>query len=123
MNSLSELEDAVIGHLVKTKHKGRINKYEALIRSAVKLDASGCDGWIMVEVESTIERTLSGLRDEDLYAIWEETENGQLTPEEGTDLQCRTAMIHDICMEAIQAIAKTVCSEAEGRVAKKRRKA
>ena len=40
MDNLSELEDSVIRHLMKMKHKGNVSKYHALIKSAVKLDVT-----------------------------------------------------------------------------------
>ena len=123
MDSLSELEDSVITYLMKMKHKGKVSKYHALIKSAVKLEGIGCDGEIMMEVEKSIDSILSDLPDEDLHRIWQETENGQMDEEEGGYVQCRGGMIHDITIDALQAIAETICAEAKRNIASRRRKA
>ena len=123
MDSLSELEDSVITCFMKMKHKGNVSKYHALIKSAVKLEGIGCDGKIMMEVEKTIDSILSDLPDEDLHSIWQETENGQMGEEEGGYVQCRGGMIHDITIDALQAIAETICSEARRNIASGRGKA
>ncbi len=50
MTSIFDIEALVIEKLCQMTHKGRISKYEALVLSAISLNAEGCDGFIMREV-------------------------------------------------------------------------
>ncbi len=123
MISLFEIEDLVIDKLSKTKHKGRVDKYEALVKSAISMDAMGCDGRIMIDAELVIESALHDLSDENLFGFYAETEAGQEAAAQELGPACRESVVQDVVVEVLQHIAETVCSEARERISKKRKKA
>ncbi len=119
MASLFEIEDQVIDRLSKTKHKGRVSKYEALIKSAVSTNAMSCDGLIMMEAQSIIETALNDLSNQDLIAVYNESEAGQEASTQDLEPVCRESMTHDVLVEILQRIGETVCSEARERMSRK----
>ena len=121
MTSLFEIEDLVIDKLSKTKHKGGVSKYEALIKSAVPMDGMGCDGFIMMDAEKMITEALNNLSDQDMLAVYNESEPGQEAFAQDFEPVCRESMTHDVVVEVIQRIAETVCSEALKRIKQKRK--
>ena len=123
MISLFEIEDLVIDKLSQTKHKGRVDKYEALVKSAISMDAMGCDGRIIIEAELVIESALHNLSDENLFAVYAETEAGQEASAQELEPACREGVVQDVVVEVLQHIAETVCSEARERMSQKRKKA
>ncbi len=123
MISLFEIEHFVIDKLSQTKHKGRVDKYEALIKSAISMDAMGCDGRIIIEAELVIESALHDLSDENLFAVYAETEAGQEASAQALEPACREGVVQDVVVEVLQHIAENVCSEARERMRQKRKKA
>jgi len=111
-----DIEELVIEKLRQMKHKGRISKYEALVTSAISLNTKGCDGFIMMEVESLIDTTLRGLGEEGLIAIYDTTEIRQEASEQNLELSCKESMIEDITNEIQRHIAEAVCPEANQRM-------
>ena len=122
MISLFEIEDRIIEKLSKTKHKGALTKYEALVKSAISMDAMGCDGWIMMEAQAMIETALNELSDQDLFAVHEDSEAGQEASAQNLEPVCKASMKHDLCVELLQRIAEIVCSEARERMRRKRKR-
>jgi hypothetical protein len=113
MTSIFEIENLIIEKLSNIRHKGRTTKYEALVKSAIKLNANGCDGKIIMEAESMIKAALTELAIEDLIAIYNDTEVGQTESAQGFEPDCRESMIQDVTVELLQRIAEAICSEAE----------
>ena len=123
MTSLLEIEDRVIDRLSKTKQKGRVTKYEALVKSAVSMNAMGCDGLIMMEVQSMIEAALKDLSDQGLIVVYNESEAGQEASAQDIEPVSRESMTHDVLVELLPRIAEAVCTEARERISRKRKMA
>ena len=122
MISIFDIEALVIEKLRQTQHKGRLSKYEALVQSAISLNAQGCDGFIMMEVESLIDTALNELDEGDLTAIYYETEMGMEASAQDLEPTSKEWMLHDVTGEVQEHIAEAICSEANERIKRTTRK-
>ncbi len=121
MKSLLEIQFEVESYM-----RGHFDNYEKslwdrLLKSSVKFDGTGCDGIMISEVEKYTEKLLSKIIDNEMFEIWEETENGIMAVEGGFNEPGRLEMIHDISLDVIQAIVEDVCFEA-GKILKERKR-
>lgn len=96
--------------------------WDELVESSRRINAVGCDGILMREVQSHTERLLSKMSDEEMRRFWLDTENGIMAVEQGFDEPDRWEMVHDIALDVNQAIADDVCQEAQRALKKKRSK-
>lgn len=123
MNSFFEIETLIIDRLSKMNHKGGITKYEALVKSAISLNAKGCDGFIIMEIESMIDTTLKELGQDNLIVLYHDTEVGQEAFAQDVEPPCRESMIQDISTEVLEHVAEAACSEAAKRIIQKKKDA
>jgi len=66
----------------------------------------------MKEVQNRTEKFLRKTGDGELRTLWQETENGAMTIEQGFDEPDRVEMVHDIALDINQAIVEAICEEA-----------
>jgi hypothetical protein len=76
----------------------------------------------MGKVEEYTEKLLSEINNEEMYEIWEESENGIMAIEQGFNEPDRLVMIHDIGIDVYQAIVDNICFEAQKILKQKKRK-
>jgi hypothetical protein len=105
-----EIETSVKKHLGESQ----TSLWDKLVESSLKIDAAGCDGILMKEVENRTERFLGKMGDGELRMLWQETENGALAIEQGFDEPERVETVHDIALDINQAIVDGICEEARG---------
>ncbi len=89
--------------------------WEELIESSIKSHCDGCDGLLLGKVEEYAEKFLAKIKAEQMYEIWEETENGMMTIAQGFDKPQKGDMIPDITIDIIEKTAGNICEEARKR--------
>ncbi len=126
MENLGDVEMAVIDWLKKTKHKPGKSKYKYLVESSVQLDAEGCNGFIIMEVEEYTRKILDSYNEELLKSIWNSTEQAEyIRGAADSDHElflCKVEMLRDISMDMIQMVSNRVCDEAKNIIKQKERK-
>jgi hypothetical protein len=113
MKSLYDLEKTVINFLRNTKNKGRFSLYDCLVKSSIKMEGIGSDGFLMMKVQVFTESLLEDLTDTNLIKLWEEIRNCQSDNSTTSVAKDRNIMIYDIYVDNLQRIAKRICTEAE----------
>ncbi|MHC4180733.1 MAG: hypothetical protein ACYSWU_24805 [Planctomycetota bacterium] len=121
MDSLAEVEFAAVDFMKGHAQEAGTSLWDALVRSAYKLNGDACDGLLVSKVGKYIERLLEGVDDQRLREIWLETENGMMSVADGYDMPDRCEMTHDIGLDAQWHIVEEACEEAR-RLGKRRRK-
>ena len=116
MNSLSDIQNQVLQRLGYRKHIGHTGKYEALVKSAEVRKASGCNGFIMMEVRSMLEDVVHACSIDELGKLYTETPIGRSTQAQGMNAPTSALMVDDITAELLRRIAKTACAEARERI-------
>lgn len=113
MDSLEELQFEVETFAKQRVRKDEKTLWDRLVDSAVGFDASGCDALLLNDVEQYTEKLLSQQSSQSMYDLWQESENGMMSIEQGFDEPCDTEMIHDITIEIIERIVESICREAK----------
>lgn len=122
MESLYEIQSNVEDFMKAKPSEGGRTLWENLVQSSIDFDCNGCDGILMEGVEEHIKKILEGLTDDEMQWIWKETENGISSSEQGFHEVHRITMVHDIVLDVYEAIADSVCQEAESLSKKGRKK-
>ena len=119
MNSLSDIQNQVLQKLGYRKHIAHTNKYAALVKSAEVRKASGCNGFIMMEVRGMLADAVHACSIDELNQLYNETPVGQAIRAQGSSAPTSALMEDDIIAELLRRIAKTACAEARARMANK----
>jgi hypothetical protein len=120
MNSLFDIQHAVANAIREHLRENRRTLWDELVESSIKIDGFGCNDILLREVESHTEQFLSQMSDTEMRRIWQDTESGIMTIEQGFDEIDRSEMIRDIATDINQAVAYEVCRTAQRIIKKKR---
>ena len=120
MNSLFDIQHAVENAIREHLRENRRTLWDELVESSIKIDGFGCNDILLREVESHTEQFLSQMSDTEMRRIWQDTESGIMTIEQGFDEIDRSEVIRDIATDINQAVAYEVCRTAQRIIKKKR---
>ena len=87
--------------------------WERLVARSQESHGATPGGPLMHEVADFIRRLLSQVSDRSLYSVWQETENGAMSPERTFEQAHRCEMLDDTERDAIDNVLGRVCEEAK----------
>ncbi len=120
MESLYEIQFNVESFLKNKSSRKTSSLWERLIQSAIKFKGKGgCDAILMEEAENYTKELLAKLNDKEMNHIWQQTESGILSAEQGFLGTDRYEMIYDISLDVNQSIVDNICQEAKSILKKK----
>lgn len=109
--TLADIVNEVEARLSKQAHSGT-SLWSALVESARRMHGVGCDG---ILIESAVKcgcDLLARLSDQDVMAVWKDTEIGLTAAEVDEASQLREEMLSDLESELYECISERVCGEA-----------
>ena len=91
--------------------------WDRLVDSSRKTGGDGCDGILLDLAIETGTRILGEASDEEIKAIWQETENAAILESEDDSEDdwnpVREEMEHDILLELMDGLCSRICDEAQ----------
>ena len=87
--------------------------WDRLVDSSRKTGGDGCDGILLDLAIETGTRILGEASDEEIKAIWQETENAAILESEDDWDPVREEMEHDILLELMEGLCSRICDEAQ----------
>lgn len=109
--TLADIVDDVEARLSKQAHSGT-SLWSALVESARRMRGDGCDGILIEQAVKCGCDILARLSDQDVMAVWKDTEIGLMAAEVDEASQLREEMLSDIESEICERIAERVCAGA-----------
>jgi len=109
--TLADIVNEVEERLSKQAHSGT-TLWSALVESARRMHGVGCDGILIERAVKCGCDILARLSDQDVVAVWKDTEIGLMAAEADETDQLREEMLSDLESELYECIAERVCMNA-----------